>query len=980
MHLIACRNPLKRKGIGKTLLIMKLTAILLLAACLNATASGFAQKVSLSETNVSLEKVFWEIKKQTGYTFVSTKELLQKAKPVTITISNAPIEKVLDLCFQDQPLDYTIVNKTVVVIDKKKVGSPQRDYLRITVADTTRNVAGKVVSEDNPVAGASVIVEGINRGTTTNDNGNFVMSNVPAGTYTLLITHVGFANLKQKITVADQDISLSINMPGDPLNLQQIVVTSTGSPKKKIESSVAITTVSANTLEDRAPLNSADVIKAIPGVMVASSGGDGPGNVRVRGLPSGGGYSFFGVMEDGLPVLPTGFNSVPSADQYFKSDLTIKNIEAIRGGNAPLVMVNTAGALMNNISYTGAERTYGKFKFTTGLSQDLYRVDGNVGGSISKKVKYNFGGFYRTDKGIKEPTYTANKGGQLKANFTWNFNDKGYIRVYTKYLNDKVQWQLPAFYAYNKDHRAESFQGFDIFTETLVPSQTQFDVKLPDGRTINMNLEDGYHTKLGYGGLLFNYNINGWNIKNNFRYQYTDFTALNPIVTAANAFNSSRNYYYTNGQQLMNPTGYFATQQLGLTKRQDAQIINYIDITKKIGKNSVTIGGGVYSYNVINNEAINALVNTAIENQPRVILVGSPTASPATAVANNGMGGIIKFDGNTVMSSVYINDEVAITDKLRLDAGFRVDNFNLDGNKGTYSGSSAANGGTGFKISGMTPWSNNTTYWSASLAANYKVNNSMAFFVRGTRTYNAFNIADFTALDFNPKNLKEREIKMGELGVKYAQGDFSLFSSISYTTGENLPLNVGVPSATGAIVNNSTFASSRSIGWETEATYQVFKGLNLRLTTTFQDPKFTEYSITVDPSARPDIAGKTLDWTGNRPQTTPNLNLQLGGSYDYKWFSLFGNALYQGEMWSTSAQTYKIPAFTEFTGGAAAKFFQNKVELRGWVNNILNTRALTEGNVRGEQFINERDLVIGQPMLGRPIFPRSFWLSVAYGF
>lgn len=848
------------------------------------------------------------------------------------------------------------------------------------VADTTVTVQGKVTSNGVPVAGASVMLEGTALGATTDDNGNFAIHNVRSGHYLLLVSHVSYAKLKQKIVAGAQAAPLAIEMPEDPLQLQQLVVTATGSPKKKIESSVAITTVSARLLEDRAPLNSADAIKAIPGVFVASSGGDGPGNVRVRGLPSGGGYQFFGVMEDGLPVLPTGFNSFPSPDQNFKTDLTIKTIEAIRGGNAPLVMVNTAGALMNNISYTGGDKTYGKFKFTTGLSQEMFRVDGNVGGSISKKIKYNAGGFYRTDKGIKPPSYTANQGGQVKANLTWNFNNKGYLRAYTKYINDRVQWQLAAFYPYNYAHKAEAFSYFDSYKETLVPSETQFDIKMPEGDVQHTDLRNGYRTQLGYGGLLFNYNLNGWNIKNNFRYQYNDIAGNYPIPSGAVAFSSTRKYYYANGQELPSPAGYYATQQITDAVRLESQLIDYLDFTKRLNDHSLTFGGGVYAYNVIRHEGINSVINTEIRNQPRILLVNSPTAAPATAASNGNPQGHVKYDGLTTMTSVYASDEFVVSEKLRLEAGVRVDHFKLDGHKAAYTGTSTTGGGTGFKITGVTPWSNDETYWSASVAANYKVGSNLAFFLRGTRSYNAFNITDFVAVDFDPASLKKREILMGEIGTKYAQGRFSLFSALAYTTGKNLPQTVNVPTATGSVFAQATFASSRSIGWETEATYQPLKGLNLRLTTTLQDPVFTDYAFTVTANGRPDIAGKTLNWKGNRPQSTPTANVQFGGTYDYKAFNLFANAMYQNSFWSTSANTYKIPAYTDLVAGVGAKLFRSKAEVRAWANNLLDTRALTEGNVRGEQFIVEKDLVLGQPMTGRPTLPRSFWVSVAYGF
>ena len=80
MNLIACRNSFIKKGWWKIVLIMKLTTIFLLAICMNAAAKGFGQKVSLLQTNAPLEKIFREIKKQTGYTFAYTRSLLKKSE------------------------------------------------------------------------------------------------------------------------------------------------------------------------------------------------------------------------------------------------------------------------------------------------------------------------------------------------------------------------------------------------------------------------------------------------------------------------------------------------------------------------------------------------------------------------------------------------------------------------------------------------------------------------------------------------------------------------------------------------------------------------------------------------------------------------------------------------------------------------------------------------------------------------------------
>lgn len=69
-----------QNGLLKTLLLMNFTAIFLLAICLNAGAKGYSQQISISEKDVTLEKVFKEINRQTGYTFVYTESLLKKGK------------------------------------------------------------------------------------------------------------------------------------------------------------------------------------------------------------------------------------------------------------------------------------------------------------------------------------------------------------------------------------------------------------------------------------------------------------------------------------------------------------------------------------------------------------------------------------------------------------------------------------------------------------------------------------------------------------------------------------------------------------------------------------------------------------------------------------------------------------------------------------------------------------------------------------
>jgi len=131
MHLKALCKPLhlpnaKRGILTKTLLIMKFTAILVLVACLQSQGKGFAQAITLTLKNTPLEKVFKEVKKQTGYTFIYTREQLERTVSVSLDVKSASLQQVLDECFRTQPITYTVEGRFVVIKPRPLPAMPWR--------------------------------------------------------------------------------------------------------------------------------------------------------------------------------------------------------------------------------------------------------------------------------------------------------------------------------------------------------------------------------------------------------------------------------------------------------------------------------------------------------------------------------------------------------------------------------------------------------------------------------------------------------------------------------------------------------------------------------------------------------------------------------------------------------------------------------------------------------------------------------------
>ncbi|HUP11937.1 MAG TPA: hypothetical protein VM187_06995, partial [Niastella sp.] len=86
-------------GGAKLVRVMKPIIALLTIVCLQTTANGFAQSITLNEKNAPVEKVFKEITRQTGYVFFYVDGLLNNVKNVTVVTTNSSLDKTLSICF-----------------------------------------------------------------------------------------------------------------------------------------------------------------------------------------------------------------------------------------------------------------------------------------------------------------------------------------------------------------------------------------------------------------------------------------------------------------------------------------------------------------------------------------------------------------------------------------------------------------------------------------------------------------------------------------------------------------------------------------------------------------------------------------------------------------------------------------------------------------------------------------------------------------
>jgi TonB-linked SusC/RagA family outer membrane protein len=175
--------------------VMKITAILILSACLTASAGGNAQ-VTISENNVPLATVFKKIQQQSGYEFLYPSDLVQRAGNVTVEVRNVSPEDAIKTTLAGTSLTYAISGQTVVIKEKKINMTSGTENLPPPPID----VKGRIVNENGePVAGVSIQIKGDKtKGTSTDANGYFELKGIE-GTATIVISGVNIETREIKV-------------------------------------------------------------------------------------------------------------------------------------------------------------------------------------------------------------------------------------------------------------------------------------------------------------------------------------------------------------------------------------------------------------------------------------------------------------------------------------------------------------------------------------------------------------------------------------------------------------------------------------------------------------------------------------------------------------------------------------------------------------------------------------------------------------
>lgn len=784
--------------------------------------------------------------------------------------------------------------------------------------------------------------------------------------------------------------------------------------RTKLETSYAVTTLTDEMLRSRAPSSVTETLKSVPGFWVEASGGEGSGNVRARGIPVDG-FGSITLLEDGLPVQHDPALGYLNADQAFRIDETINRIEVVRGGPSSIFYSNAPGGAVNYITRRATDEVTGNARLLYGPTADLYRFDGWVGMPVAEGWSVDVGGFYRSERGVRDPGYTGNKGGQIRAAVHGEFAG-GRTSISYKHLADNAIFYTGIPLTKDSEGEIVGLPGFDPHYDTTASRQTRrLTLKSATG-PVDFRQEEGSRIRLDQLSWITDWEFgDGWKLSHKLRYRDSDTvrngvypasvstaTALlatyRPQVLAAFPGAASVQLRYVDDGSAFDVTGQNGNGDVFINAArpvtiEESELLNDLRLAhtfEAAGTHDIAVGV-YYAYIDETFKRYSASTVQDVSGNSRLLdLVALNAAGQVVgALTENGVARYGSEFANGYGSqntfAVYASDEWQITPQLRIDGGLRYEEVTT---RGAQEGSRTVNLGNAATLADdqvltgngvYTPFSRKFDRLGWTLGADWQFAERAGVFARYTSAFRLPSVGSFiTSATAQPVT---QGIDMWEAGLKYSSRFLSLYATAFLTDFDSYGIgNTRFDPGTNGYISQTVYTDTRAYGVEFEGTVRPAPWFDFTLNATWQDPTFRNLAYG---ELGKDSAGKDIiiqrDYSGNQLLRVPRLALRATPAV-----TLFGDRLraqadveHYTKRYADAANISELPAYTVVNASVRLKVTEN-IQLWAYGDNLTNTIGLTEGNPRAGELTSGQanDLLF----IGRPILGRNFRFAVDFKF
>jgi len=747
----------------------------------------------------------------------------------------------------------------------------------------------------HPLSSVTVLLKGLNKGTLSNNEGEFSFYDLKDGNYTLSISYIGFKtkeisfsitnnedlNLKPIVIYEGSEILNEVIIQGERTNKFSRKKTAYVAklPLKDIENTQVYSTITTELLKSLLTTNFDDALKNATGVeqLWASTGrgGDGAGYYSLRG------FSVQPQLVNGLPGLTNG--TINPAN--------IERIEVLKGPSATLFgnAVSSYGGLINVVTKKPYIGTGGELSFSTG-SYGLNQIIGDYNTALSKKDDL----YFRINT-----AYTTEQ----------SFQDAGFRKSFfvAPSLSYKVNNKL-SFSFYSEITQAEQTNPTFLFLNRSAPSEAK-------------DLEElNYNNKLSFTSNDLTLENPNQNYRVEMDYKISDSWQSQTLVSkSATSTNGYYSYLFEYGILPNNTFTRYINKQNSNTQTTDIQQ-NFIgDFKIENLRNRVVVGLDYFTATTTDNSTGYAFYgnitpqggangdNPFTENVEEDLYPLSTSAVDAV-LASQPVG---NNKSRYHIYSLYASDVLSITDNFSAMLGLRLDRFDNEGDVNTEEDN----------------YQQNTL--SPKFGLLYQpIKDKLSIFGNYQNGFN--NVAP--KLVGNPedgaqqlKTFKPERANQTEIGIKtnFFQNRFNLTASYY-----NIQVKDRVIQDPDSPFNSIQGGEIESKGFEIEINTNPLRGLNIRAGYSYNESETTKTDDPLILNKRPLEAG---------PKTLYNFwaDYQFNGVLDGFGSGLgFNGASERFVKNYTTTGNFTLPSY--FVANASVYYKNNHYRIGLKLNNVLN--------------------------------------------
>ena len=285
----------------------------------------------------------------------------------------------------------------------------------LPVAAQTGTITGRVtdIGAGKGIVGATArAVSGVRiaGSAVTDDNGNFRITGLPPGSYSVAVTRIGYKPASS-VSVAvggGASSNVAVSMEPAPTQLEQVITAASRVPEKVIDAPASVSVVTSEQINERPAINVADHVEALPGIDVAR-GGLMRSNIVARGFNNIFSGALMTMVDNRFAFVPSLRVNIPYLNPTTMED--IDHIEMVLGPGSALYGPNVTSGVMA-IFTKSPFGSQGTTLTVDGGNQSVLR--GSFRTAWTPSPKFGFKATYEGFKGKEWPFLAADTIGEQK--------------------------------------------------------------------------------------------------------------------------------------------------------------------------------------------------------------------------------------------------------------------------------------------------------------------------------------------------------------------------------------------------------------------------------------------------------------------------------------------------------------------------------------------------------------------------------------